>query len=79
MSWERHTAIKHVKSLGSITTIGTKWGEGTFHCCKGLLDVVLPETLTTIKRSVFTECPNINWIKVLSNTVPVYDASDNWN
>lgn len=70
------TSIKHVENLGVITEIGGYYANNApFYNCTGLLDAVLPETITTIRVSCFGNCTNLRWVKILSNTVPVYDAT----
>lgn len=69
--------IKHVVNLGKITEIPVAYS-GCFRGCTGLLDVILPDTLTSINTSVFDGCTSLNWIKVLSGTLPTYSHTDAW-
>lgn len=51
------TQIQHITSLGSLSTLHSVFSnDGAFEGCSGLLDVVLPETLTSIGLSDFGNC-----------------------
>ena len=68
-------SIKHVQNLGVITTIGSDYSnDGQFNDCKGLLDVVIPETVTTVRYGLFLGCTNLRWVKILSTTLPTYNT-----
>lgn len=69
--------IKHVVDLGKITEIPVSY-TGCFENCTGLLDATLPDTLTSINTAVFRGCTNLNWIKLLSGTLPTYSHTDAW-
>ena len=70
------TNIKHVVDLGNITTIGDIWVDGgPFQNCKQLLDITLPDTITTIKYGGCWGCNNIRYVKILANSVPTYDST----
>lgn len=60
------TGITSVSNLGSITTmeeLGTGGtGYGPFINCTGLISVVLPSTLTLIKRNSFSGCTSLKTI-----------------
>ena len=76
----RSTNIKHVIDLGNITTIGDVWIDGgPFNNCSQLLDVTLPETITTIRYGGFWGCNNIRYVKILANEVPEYSSTDGRN
>ena len=71
------TQIQHITSLGSLSTLHSVFGnDGAFFGCSGLLDVVLPETLTSIGLSDFGECSNIRYIKILATSVPTYNLTN---
>lgn len=70
--------IKHVTNLGTITSFGSLW-DGMFVQCTGLLDVTIPETVTSIARCGIgnqTDNPNMKWVKILSNVVPTRSTTD---
>lgn len=77
MSFMKCTQIQHITSLGSLSTLHSVFGnDGAFYGCSGLLDVVLPETLTSTGLSVFDDCRNIRYIKILATSVPTYQLVD---
>ena len=71
-------SISHITNLGSITSIGHGYNEGSFNS-SSLEDVVLPETLTKVLYTCFNECTNIRYIKILANTVPTYNGINGFN
>ena len=71
------TQIQHITSLGSLSTLHSVFGnDGAFFGCSGLLDVVLPETLTSIGLCDFGNCRNIRYIKILATSVPTYQLTN---
>ena len=71
------TQIQHITSLGSLSSLRSVFGsDGTFLGCTGLLDVVLPETLTSIGLCDFGGCTNIRYIKILATSVPTYNLTN---
>lgn len=71
------TQIQHITSLGSLSTLHSVFAnDGAFEGCSGLLDVVLPETLTSIGLSDFGNCRNIRYIKILATSVPTYQLTN---
>ena len=74
------TQIKHVVNLGSITKLKSKYGnDGAFSNCTGLLDAVLPETLTEIGLAIFSECSNLRYVKILATNLVTYDLLNGFN
>lgn len=74
------TNIKHVTNLGTITEIGGLYpNNNPFYNCTQLQDVVIPETVTLIKYNGLSECKNLRWVKILSNTVPTYSSVNAYN
>lgn len=67
------TQIEHVVDLGKITIIGNLSSEGCFNRCNNLLDVTLPETLTTVRVSAIGSRPKLKYVKILSTSLPEYN------
>lgn len=76
-SFKGCTQIQHITSLGSLSALRSVFGsDGAFWGCSGLLDVVLPETLTSIGLCDFGNCSNIRYIKILATSVPTYNLTN---
>lgn len=76
-SFRAVSSIKHVQDLGIITTIGSVWvDQGPFTQCTELLDVIIPETTTTVKYGLFNGNNKLRWVKLLSTTLPIYNTTD---
>ena len=71
-----NTNITSISNLGTITQFGIdgyNWSPCRF--CSNLLTAVLPATLTITGGSVFSDSPNIKWVKCLAVTPPTLNGS----
>jgi len=50
-------------------------GDFAFSDCSGLSGAVIPETVSSIGRSIFSDCPNIEYLEV-ERTNPYYESPD---
>ena len=69
----QNTAIEHVTSLGSITTLpgNASNSQGIFAHCAHLKTVVLPDTLTTIGMSTFQNCYELESVTLPSSITSI--------
>ena len=70
------TQIQHVVSLGKITDFGNVFSDGCFGGCNNILDITLPETLTTVKYSAIGRLPNLRYVKILATSLPQYSSTN---
>lgn len=74
----QNTAITKIVNLGTVTTIsGTTYSQAVFYNCPYLTSAVLPNTVTNIGYSTFSNTPLLTELTVLAVTPPTLGAQPN--
>lgn len=67
----QYTIIQAIENLGTITSVP----QLCFAYCAELIEVILPATLTSIRRESFVKCTSLYYVKMLAETPPSLDST----